>query len=1248
MYFKGTKCFLVFLGCSTGLSLNAKEINAASVNNNFKKPVCFVENKGQVTDINNKSRADIKYKLATPGMNLFLGSNSLLYQFKQTKGNPKDGLDIAQYQMGVTLLGANPNTQVIGSGRENYHENYYRGNTSGFTANAFEKVTYKNVYPNIDWVLYVKDGNVEYDFVLNEGANPKDIKVQYTGATTLKINEAGRVVATTPMGQVEEKQPIAFETATGRAVASKFRLNGNVLSFETGNYNGGLTIDPYLSWSTYFGSTGDDIATSVTTFGGTGLIYVAGYTSSATGISLGVGLPFSNFSGGAYDAFVASYSSTGVLAWATYFGGAGSDMGTGIAVDATGNVFMSGYTNSVGLNTVGAAYSGGMDAFLVKFDNAGTRQWSTYMGGTGDDYGRSVACDPTGNVYLVGQTSSATGIASGISYQPLKSGTTDGFFAQYNTIGVLNYSSYFGGSGQEDILGVHCDATGNFIFTGQTNSTLAIASPVAYQSTLRGTNDAFIESFASAGTRNWGTYFGGYGTEQGTGITCDGLNNIAVIGNTTSPTNIASTNAFQPTFGGVQDAYVALFSTSGTLTWSTYYGGNANDYGTAINVDNLNNFGIVGYTLSGTGITSASAFQPLGGGGLDAFVGKLDPLGRRYWGSYFGGSFNDNAYGIAFDANNLMTIVGSTGSTPGLYSAGGIASSGTVQQPAYGGGTDDGFVTQFTTDTLVTINQRFTDTIVCAGGPFTVAYTTNSILSTTLSVQISDAFGVFPASTLSNIIGSTVSTTLTGTINCTIPTGISGTGYRIRIISTVPNFISPDDYYNIQVVNTLPLPTMVAKSPICLGQNGSLSVSANYTISTYSWTGPNAFASALATPIIPAITMLDSGMYLVTLTHNGCLPFNDSVLVKVDSVIPPTPSIVIGTPTCNNYPVHLYANPGAGAGPFTYYWIGPAGFTSTLQNPTIVDVAGSAAGSYTLMDTLGGCPSLTSTVNVVLSANSSVSIHINVAGGDTVVCRGDSVVFNSTFTNGGPDPYFQWMSGTPDTPIVSANWNTWASNHLNNGERIYCIITSDAPCAFPVHDTSNPITIAVVDSTPIGYITVSPDSNIMSGQSVLFHGYAVYPGRVTVYQWYANDTLVPAANHDTFSVHNITTALRVKLRVYSPAACANPNTTFSNEIGIHLNVGIGNLPTAFQSVELFPNPSNGRITIKGDLPDYYETNVGYEITNIVGQTIKSGNAPVNNGAISESFDFGTAQDGIYLLHLNGGGQSKIMKFRVQH
>ena len=1267
MYFNGTKCFSLVFCLALSLSLMAKDVNTATESGGLRKPLCFVENKGQLVDQDNNPRNDIQYKLSTPGMSLFVGNGQLHYQFKKVEGTTPADNKVSTYRMDVTLVGADKYAKVIATDMQEYYENYfltYSGN-EGLTVHSWNKITYKDVYPGIDWVLYVKDNKVEYDFVVRPGGNVNDIQLKYSGATALKIKKDGSLSAKTPMGNIEEQTPYAYETATGKAIASNFRLHNHIVSFETGSYNGCITIDPSLSWSTYVGGIGEDVITSSSVAQSGGLnTYVGGYTTSTTLATSGVFE--ATFGSGTMDAFLGKYSNTGALTFITYFGapfGAGASKGTSVALDiAANNVYLAGYTTSAATGlTSGGAYQGmnrgGNDGFLLKLNNTGvTRQWCTFYGGTGDDFINGVAVDASNNVYITGQTASATFIATGGAYQTALSGTDDAFLAEFSSTGAIQWSTYYGGTAQDEALGINCDVLGHINITGQTNSTINMASSGAYQTTLSGTNDAFIAQFNNSGTRIWGTYFGGTGTEQGNGVAADAAGNIAVTGNTTSGAGIASAKAFQATYGGVQDAFVAYLLNDGTLTWSSYYGGTALDYGQSVCFDLNNNIVVAGGTFSSSGIATANSFQPAIGGDYDAFIAKINPLGQTLWNSYFGGTFYDYANAVGCDQSGQLSIAGYTTST-GAYGSGGLSTSGAVQ-PNNAGGIYDAFITKFDVDTFVVIPQPFTDTLVCAGGPFSVPFTVYPTTATfqpgnVFTVEMSDASGSFatPAT-----IGSLVATGPGVPVPCTIPALASGPDYRIRIVASNPAFISPDDYLNINVVSSIPATTASATTPACVGASNTISLfdNASYSISNWSWAGPagSGFSSTLQNPVITGVSLADAGTYTVTATHNGCPDNTATVTVVVNTTIPPTPSDSFGL-ACSGQTLSLFAHSDTTATGITYYWSGPAGFTSTLQNPTIPGATTANSGFYALVDTLAGCPSSAVTFSVTVNPDIPVTASITaspgyVPGSNTeIICSGAMVSFTASVVNGGSSPAYQWFAG--GTPVVGAISSTWSSPTLVNLEAIYCQVSSSVVCPLPANAPSNVVTMNVIDNSPLVYISASPGIHVAPGTNVTFTSTVYNGGTGPRYQWQINGVNVTGATDSAFVDSAVNQADTVTLIVISNMMCPGVDSMgISNTLIAESNVGVTSISAALDAVGLFPNPNNGSFTIKGIVQNSNSGTVGYGITNLLGQVVCSGNAMVQRNELNKTIQLSNIADGIYLLRLNVEGQDKIFRFSVQH
>ncbi len=664
-------------------------------------PLYFIENKGQVVDQNGRSREDLQFRLAaTTGLNIYVGHSGLNYQW--VSKDAASGM-LNTYRMDVVLEGANLQSPVVTEQAAPYHERYISGATESYTANSWSKVIYKDIYPNIDWVLYTQNGVLEYDFVVHPGGQINNIRLRYEGSNSLKLSANGKIIATTPMGTVTENAPISF-TASGVPVASRFRISDNVLSFETGAYNGTLIIDPVLEWSTYYGAGSQDYGRAVAT-DNSGNVYVSGSTTSNGSNLATVGAHQGTFAGPSNvtygDAYLAKFDAAGNRLWATYFGGTASEGAWDIICDEHNNVYMAGQAASTsaiagGNNIFQNAFGGGSsDAFLAKFDPTGNLVWSTYYGGSGMDEGWGVASDKNGSIYLTGRTSSTSNIAFGTGvHQTVLGGSVDGFLVKFDTLGNRIWATYFGGTGQENTWDVTCDKNGNVYVSGETSSPNNIATANAHQTTKTNASEAFLIKFAPNGTRVWGTYYGGNGPSQnfGTGVATDDVNNVYITGYTVSTNDIATPGSHQPTKIGGYTAYLAKFDDNGTRLWGTYFGGTGEENGYDVATDPWGNVYITGYTSSPDNISTAGAINVSHEAGNDVYVAKFNRDGVRLWGTYFGGPGYDAGWKIAADQFGSIYITG--------FTNGGGMSTPNGFQTVLGGGFD-GFLIRLSECTAV-------------------------------------------------------------------------------------------------------------------------------------------------------------------------------------------------------------------------------------------------------------------------------------------------------------------------------------------------------------------------------------------------------------------------------------------------------------------------------------------------------------------------------------------------------------------
>jgi hypothetical protein len=423
---------------------------------------------------------------------------------------------------------------------------------------------------------------------------------------------------------------------------------------------------PSLTFSTYLGGTafGKGSAVAVDATGNT---YVAGYTDAAD-FPTTAGALQRTF-GGVSDAFVARFGPDGSLLYSTLLGGGGLDRATGIAVDASGDAYVTGWTLSKDFptrNAGQAALKGGGDAFVAKLNPSGSALlYSTYFG-TGAEQANAIAVDGAGNAYVTGSTSS-TDLATPDAAQPAYGGgNQDAFVARFGPTGTLVTSTYLGGSGDDLGEGIAVDGAGHVFVAGTTGSR-DFPTRNALQAGFGGGNnftgkDAFLTRL-NAGTLavEFSTYLGGSGDESGHAVAVDAAGNAYVTGGTNS-TDFPTVGAYQAGLAGFANAFVTKVSPTGGMVYSTYLGGEQTDVGRGIAVDGAGDAFVTGYTISSR-FPTANAVQGSYVGLQDAFVTEVNAAGSGLvFSTYLGGSAFNEGDGVAVDGAGVAHVTGSTGS----------------------------------------------------------------------------------------------------------------------------------------------------------------------------------------------------------------------------------------------------------------------------------------------------------------------------------------------------------------------------------------------------------------------------------------------------------------------------------------------------------------------------------------------------------------------------------------------------------
>lgn len=573
----------------------------------------------------------------------------------------------------IAPLNANKEFEIIGEGKNEGVVNYFIGDRpENWKRNlpTFSKIRYKDVWNGVDIVFYGRGANLEYDIVVKPGADISKISFEIEGVKEVETSENGGFIAKLPSGRIiYQKKPCIYQKIDGRVVEieGSYRIkreNGKkCFGFVLESFDSSypLVIDPTLIYSTYLGGSNYDGGYGIS-LDSSGNVYIIGQTFSS---DFPVSSPIKGSRSGYYDIFVTKINPEGnSIVYSTFIGGSGYDYGYEIAVDSTGSAYITGYTESTDFPTQNPAQknnSGGRDVFVAKINSEGNSLvYSTYLGGSGNDHGYAIALDERENAYLTGLTYSTD--------FPLKdpiygySGYGDIFLAKLSSEGKILYSTYFGGSNNDCAYGVAVDSSGNVYLTGTTYSTdFPTKNPIKERGGLW---DSFVIKINSEGNQIiFSSFIGGSDNDYGTGIAVDSLENVYITGYTSSP-DFPTQNPVQENIAGGYDAFIAKISTSEkSILFSTFIGGKDNDYSRGIAIDSKGNVYIAGETSS-TDFPTRDPIQENNAGHWDAFVVKINLEANVFvYSTYLGGSNNDYAHGIAVDLLDNAYVTGYTSSS---------------------------------------------------------------------------------------------------------------------------------------------------------------------------------------------------------------------------------------------------------------------------------------------------------------------------------------------------------------------------------------------------------------------------------------------------------------------------------------------------------------------------------------------------------------------------------------------------------
>lgn len=583
-----------------------------------KMPVLFEQNKGQTDH-------KVKFVSRSSSYTLYLTDEGATFSLKSVDSESQDSQIAAKGERSTTKLqtdqlklqfvGANPNPLLTGGDAAITKTNYYIGKRRIENVANYKRVNYTNIYSGIDAVFYGnKDNQLEYDFVVAPNTDTNQIGLEFDGAESMAIDGDGNLVIKTANAELVQQKPFAYQDIGGerKEVAVSYKLTENQISFELGEYDSSLPL----------------------------VIDPA-------------------------------------LKYLTYIGGTAFDDVFEIAADAQGNAYFTGQTDSLNFHGQTRDDNDGFGAYVAKLNATGTAfVYVTILEGNGDDTARGIALDASTNAYVTGIASHFFPTTSG-AYDTVHGvlNNDDVFIAKLGATGNLIYSSFLGGTDEDEGFDVAVDASGKAYVVGLTYSATAFPTKNKYQGcgfsfpTTFDSQDAFLTVMNASGSDiTYSSCIGntvgvtGLSDEQAFSVALDSSNNAYVTGITNSD-NFKVKNALQPNIGGGKDAWIAKFnpaaSGDASVVYATFLGGAGTDQGNGVAVDAFGQAHVVGLTGS-TNFPLAGAFDTTNQIN-EGFVSIISSNGTSLVNSSFlGGAAADTANNVALDSAGLIYVTGNT------------------------------------------------------------------------------------------------------------------------------------------------------------------------------------------------------------------------------------------------------------------------------------------------------------------------------------------------------------------------------------------------------------------------------------------------------------------------------------------------------------------------------------------------------------------------------------------------------------
>ncbi|MFH1050516.1 MAG: SBBP repeat-containing protein [bacterium] len=906
----------------------------------------FIENKGQWAK-------EVRFLACLNGMNAWITYDGIVYDFYKTADGRQQTADRNNYELPSTNyeylretdfgkngspftvhgsrkghvvkmsfvgsklsesseLSESYGQQFIGLNKSETYYNYFIGNDKSKWASfvpLYEEVSVKNILPGINTKYYFESNKLRYDFIIEPGTDFTEIKINFDFGEDKEygnyINENGELVLKTSIGEVIQGKIFAYQEVDGNKleVPCKFKMNEDkTIGFYIGEYNKNLPliIDP-LVWSTFLGGSGYEEGAAIA-LDSSKNIFVTGSTGSSN-------YPFT---AGAYDSIISStevffskFNNTcSSLEYSTFLGGNNGDFGWDIALDKNNNVYIAGATRSPNFPVTPGAFDEiweNDDYFVCKFDSSCSGlSYSTFIGGSWQEgelpFRIKLVLDNSCNAYITGHTESDDFPVTQDAFDQSYNGIGDAFVSKLNSDGTsLLFSTYLGGWSIEFSFSITIDNIHNVYVTGYTQSDDFPVTSGSFDINFSGNQDCFVSKLDSTGSSLiYSTYIGGSAYDYASDIVLDSSSNAYLTGVTLSSNFPITTGAYDKIYNSENLFICKLNSAGSILDYSTFVGSNVgevlNYYSTPSLVLNESNDAFVTcMTYASNFPVSANAFDNSFNGLYDAFLCKVSNDGSSLvYSTFIGGSAEDYGKNLTIDDDNVIYITGDT------KSSNFPVTSGSYDNIING---QDAFVFKLKINDIMVLNIMNTE--FCANETFDIPYVVEGVFKTgnKFIIQLSNAIGNFDNPISLDTIISTQSDTLK---NIKLPDTLSsGTGYRIRIISTNPRAIGADNGTDI-TINELPNPSIsLGDDSVCYNSSTVYSSSTGDDI-TYQWVVVGGNILGIDNQVNVTVQWTDSSSGTLTLSHTNTISGCSNTVSKVIVILPlPQPEISGADIVCN-------------------------------------------------------------------------------------------------------------------------------------------------------------------------------------------------------------------------------------------------------------------------------------------------------------------------------------------------------------